>query len=60
MKDAVIFPEFFVVNIEKESCLSFPLQYGNCTVKGLKEGEVKLWCRCGLSKTQPWCDGKVY
>lgn len=31
--------------------------YGPCTVKGLKEGDVKWWCQCGLSKKQPWCDG---
>jgi len=33
-------------------------QYGPCTVTDLKEGETRLWCRCGLSKTQPWCDGR--
>jgi len=27
-------------------------------VTDLKEGETRLWCRCGLSKTQPWCDGR--
>lgn len=21
------------------------------------EGKDYLWCRCGLSRTQPWCDG---
>ncbi|XP_045163954.2 CDGSH iron-sulfur domain-containing protein 3, mitochondrial-like [Mercenaria mercenaria] len=26
-------------------------------IEGLKEGDTKYWCRCGLSKTQPWCDG---
>ena len=24
----------------------------------LKPGQVKLWCACGLSKKQPWCDGE--
>ncbi|KAI0228567.1 hypothetical protein LSAT2_020973, partial [Lamellibrachia satsuma] len=33
------------------------LQYGPCAVTGLAEGEMRLWCRCGLSKKQPWCDG---
>ncbi len=23
----------------------------------LKKGETKFWCSCGLSKSQPWCDG---
>ncbi|KAI9357271.1 hypothetical protein DFJ73DRAFT_657219 [Zopfochytrium polystomum] len=23
----------------------------------LHMGETKLWCTCGLSKKQPWCDG---
>jgi CDGSH-type Zn-finger protein len=23
----------------------------------LKEGEVKYWCACGESKSQPYCDG---
>jgi len=27
-------------------------------VTGLVEGDVKYWCRCGLSANQPWCDGK--
>ncbi|XP_060075085.1 CDGSH iron-sulfur domain-containing protein 3, mitochondrial-like [Ylistrum balloti] len=31
--------------------------YGPCTVRNLKKGETKLWCACGLSKKQPWCDG---
>ncbi|XP_060606364.1 CDGSH iron-sulfur domain-containing protein 3, mitochondrial-like [Ruditapes philippinarum] len=31
--------------------------YGPCTVRDLKVGETKYWCRCGLSKNQPWCDG---
>ncbi|XP_052241075.1 CDGSH iron-sulfur domain-containing protein 3, mitochondrial-like isoform X2 [Dreissena polymorpha] len=32
--------------------------YGPCAVKGLKVGETKKWCTCGLSsKKQPWCDG---
>lgn len=31
--------------------------YGPSNVTGLVEGELKKWCTCGLSKTQPWCDG---
>lgn len=31
--------------------------YGPCTVSDLKQGDVRLWCACGLSKKQPWCDG---
>ncbi|KAH3736232.1 CDGSH iron-sulfur domain-containing protein 3, mitochondrial-like [Dreissena polymorpha] len=31
--------------------------YGPCAIKDLKIGETKYWCRCGLSKKQPWCDG---
>ena len=23
----------------------------------VQEGESYLWCSCGLSATQPWCDG---
>ncbi|ORZ33632.1 hypothetical protein BCR44DRAFT_127221 [Catenaria anguillulae PL171] len=30
--------------------------YGPCIIRGLKPGEKKRWCTCGLSKTQPWCD----
>ncbi|KCV71739.1 hypothetical protein H696_01160 [Fonticula alba] len=26
-------------------------------VRGLVPGDVKLWCTCGLSAKQPWCDG---
>eukprot|EP00105_Crassostrea_gigas_P028603 XP_011450302.1 PREDICTED: uncharacterized protein LOC105344260 isoform X1 [Crassostrea gigas] len=35
----------------------FYIQYGPCTVSDLKQGDVRLWCACGLSKKQPWCDG---
>lgn len=31
--------------------------YGPYTVRNLAQGETKLWCTCGLSKRQPWCDG---
>ncbi|ELU13000.1 hypothetical protein CAPTEDRAFT_174450 [Capitella teleta] len=31
--------------------------YGPCNVEGLDEGQIKMWCSCGLSKNQPWCDG---
>lgn len=23
----------------------------------LKKGEFYMWCQCGASKNQPWCDG---
>ena len=23
----------------------------------VEQGREYLWCQCGLSKTQPWCDG---
>ncbi|GIX26866.1 MAG: hypothetical protein KatS3mg123_0747 [Burkholderiales bacterium] len=23
----------------------------------VEEGQTYLWCSCGLSATQPWCDG---
>ncbi|RUS15520.1 hypothetical protein BC937DRAFT_92353 [Endogone sp. FLAS-F59071] len=31
--------------------------FGPCSIKDLQPGQTKLWCRCGLSKKQPWCDG---
>lgn len=30
--------------------------YGPSNLRDLRPGEVKRWCTCGLSKTQPWCD----
>ncbi|KAJ3113876.1 hypothetical protein HDU96_002829 [Phlyctochytrium bullatum] len=30
--------------------------YGPINVRNVTVGEVKRWCTCGLSKTQPWCD----
>ena len=33
-------------------------QYGPYNVRGLKVGDSKLWCACGLSRSQPWCDGE--
>ncbi|KAH3736290.1 uncharacterized protein LOC127851271 [Dreissena polymorpha] len=32
-------------------------QYFPYAISDVKEGDVKYWCRCGLSKDQPWCDG---
>ncbi|XP_074654127.1 uncharacterized protein LOC141908151 [Tubulanus polymorphus] len=33
-------------------------QYGPYNISDeLKIGDTKYWCRCGLSKKQPWCDG---
>ena len=29
----------------------------NPYIINVKAGEDYLWCSCGLSKTQPWCDG---
>jgi CDGSH-type Zn-finger protein len=31
-------------------------QHGPYAVQ-VEEGNVYRWCRCGLSATQPWCDG---
>ncbi|CAH1785732.1 unnamed protein product [Owenia fusiformis] len=44
---------------EDKPCELYPAvaMYGPNNVFDLKKGEVKLWCRCGLSKKQPWCDG---
>ncbi len=33
-----------------------PAQLGPYLVD-LEEGKRYAWCRCGLSKTQPYCDG---
>ncbi|KAI9004130.1 hypothetical protein BC832DRAFT_584639 [Gaertneriomyces semiglobifer] len=30
--------------------------YGPANLKGLRGGQIKLYCTCGLSKKQPWCD----
>ncbi|XP_038046892.1 CDGSH iron-sulfur domain-containing protein 3, mitochondrial-like isoform X1 [Patiria miniata] len=32
-------------------------QYGPANVRDLEPGKKMKWCTCGLSKTQPWCDG---
>ena len=35
-----------------------PVVAGKASFKvELKAGERKAWCQCGLSKTQPFCDG---
>ncbi|RKP08829.1 hypothetical protein THASP1DRAFT_29381 [Thamnocephalis sphaerospora] len=34
--------------------------YHPSTVTGLRPGKTYLWCSCGLSRTQPWCDGKSH
>ncbi|KAI8048176.1 hypothetical protein BDF22DRAFT_703837 [Syncephalis plumigaleata] len=34
--------------------------YHPSTLKGLKPGKVYSWCTCGLSRKQPWCDGKSH
>eukprot|EP01135_Chromosphaera_perkinsii_P003780 Nk52_evm26s255 gene=Nk52_evmTU26s255 len=26
----------------------------------LQRGQTKMWCACGLSSRQPWCDGKSH
>lgn len=31
--------------------------WGPIQVRGVASGETKLWCTCGLSRKQPWCDG---
>jgi len=42
---------------EYGSCCPHVAQYGPYTVEGLESGKTLKWCTCGLSKTQPWCDG---
>ncbi|KER27477.1 hypothetical protein T265_13797, partial [Opisthorchis viverrini] len=32
-------------------------EYGPKRLDNLIPGKVYLWCACGLSKSQPWCDG---
>ncbi|GAA53800.1 CDGSH iron-sulfur domain-containing protein 3 mitochondrial [Clonorchis sinensis] len=32
-------------------------EYGPKRLDKLIPGKVYLWCSCGLSKSQPWCDG---
>ncbi|KAG0053169.1 hypothetical protein BGZ83_001579 [Gryganskiella cystojenkinii] len=34
--------------------------YNPCSVRGLKPGQIKEWCTCGLTKKGPWCDGKSH
>ncbi|KAI9104663.1 hypothetical protein DFS34DRAFT_604004 [Phlyctochytrium arcticum] len=34
--------------------------YGPANLRGLKKGDIKLWCTCGLSTTQPWCDDEAH
>ncbi|KAI9594576.1 hypothetical protein BDF19DRAFT_414308 [Syncephalis fuscata] len=34
--------------------------YHPSTLKGLIPGRKYQWCTCGLSKQQPWCDGKSH
>jgi hypothetical protein len=34
--------------------------YGPIMVRNLSVGQVKLVCRCGLSKRLPWCDSKIF
>ena len=31
-------------------------RYNPSTIRNLEPGTIKLWCTCGLSKNQPWCD----
>eukprot|EP01137_Pigoraptor_chileana_P001917 Opistho-2@40141 len=31
--------------------------YGPCTLRNIEPGKKYMWCACGLSKKQPWCDG---
>ena len=28
-------------------------------MEDLEPGKTMKWCTCGLSKKQPWCDGKL-
>ncbi|KAL1917071.1 uncharacterized protein VTP21DRAFT_5269 [Calcarisporiella thermophila] len=43
-----------IEDLGKKPCVAM---YGPCNIRNLKGGETKLWCACGLSKNQPWCDG---
>ncbi|XP_022108958.1 CDGSH iron-sulfur domain-containing protein 3, mitochondrial-like [Acanthaster planci] len=43
---------------KKERLCPAVFQYGPASVRDLEPGKKKKWCTCGLSKKQPWCDGK--
>ncbi|ORX88806.1 hypothetical protein K493DRAFT_267883 [Basidiobolus meristosporus CBS 931.73] len=45
-----------VVEIEDLALKPCVPMYGPINVCGLVPGQTKLWCTCGLSKKQPWCD----
>ena len=39
--------------------MELPKRAGNASIKvELEEGKNYAWCTCGLSETQPLCDGK--
>ncbi|XP_071802830.1 uncharacterized protein [Asterias amurensis] len=42
---------------EKDSLQPAVCMYGPANVRNLEPGKKMKWCTCGLSKTQPWCDG---
>lgn len=49
---------------DKNKQLPYVYYYGAKTILAdpngkadVKPGQIKLWCSCGLSKKQPWCDG---
>eukprot|EP00795_Rhopilema_esculentum_P010620 gene10620-19360_t len=46
--------EDYLANLNEESLI---LEYGPCNIRDLTPGQTKLWCACGLSQKQPWCDG---
>ncbi|KAF8566465.1 hypothetical protein P879_07803 [Paragonimus westermani] len=39
------------------SSLAITFQYAPKRLNNLKPGTTHMWCVCGLSKLQPWCDG---
>ncbi|MDP3313146.1 CDGSH iron-sulfur domain-containing protein [Lutibacter sp.] len=39
--------------------MELPKRAGNAPIKiELEEGKKYAWCTCGLSESQPFCDGK--
>ena len=48
----------FLLCINLETDMAKPVVAARAPIRvDLKEGETYAWCRCGISKTQPFCDG---
>jgi CDGSH iron-sulfur domain-containing protein 3 len=45
-----------VASWSRQPLLPHSPQIGAYAVR-VEEGKRYLWCSCGLSKSQPWCDG---